>query len=265
MTRYALLRPELHASLERGEARIIALMRPNTQVAAAGQVLIEANTDHPYVYRLREGWACRTRRLSDGREQCILIFLPGDLFAMKSIFVNRHPDAVQVLSRSILERLNRRELHDACLRDGDIANRCTWQVMEEERRLHSWVVGLGQGSAEERLALLLIDFHGRLAAAGRIAADALTFEMPLTQAQLADHLGITAIHVNRVLRVLRDRAIVTVRDGVVTITNFPGLARAAEPLLDPYERSAPEYIGAQALPRSHERGTVAEKRGTPPS
>jgi CRP/FNR family transcriptional regulator len=248
MSEYPMLRPELHASLERGESKIIGLMKPNTQVAAAGQILIEAGGDHPYVYRLREGWACRTRRLSDGREQCILIFLPGDLFAVKSLFVNRHPDAVQVLTRSVLERVNRRELHEACLRDGDISNRCTWQVMEEERRLHSWVVGLGQGSAEERLALLLIGFHGRLATAGRIAAEALTFAMPLTQAQLADHLGITAIHLNRVLRVFRDRGIVTVRDGRVAITNLPELARAAEPLLDPYERTAREYVGGQALP-----------------
>jgi CRP/FNR family transcriptional regulator, anaerobic regulatory protein len=246
--RFALLRPELHESLERGEAKIIAMMKPHVQVAAPGQILIEANSDHPYVYRLREGWACRTRRLPDGREQCILIFLPGDLFALKSIFISRHPDAVQLLSRSILERLDYRELHGAYLRDGDIANRCTWQVMEEERRLHSWVTGLGQGSAEERLALLLMDFHGRLAMAGRISADTMTFEMPLTQSQLADHLGITSIHVNRVLKVLRDRGIVTVREGCVTISNLAELTRAAYALLDPYERSAPQYVGTRASP-----------------
>lgn len=150
--RFALLRPELHASLARGEEKIMALMRGHGIVAAAGAVLIEAGTEHEFVYRLREGWACRTRVLPDGREQCILIFLPGDLFAVKSMFVTRHPDSVRVLSNAQMERLSHRELHDAYARDADVSNRCTWQVMEEERRLHNWVVGLGRGSAEERLA-----------------------------------------------------------------------------------------------------------------
>jgi CRP/FNR family transcriptional regulator, anaerobic regulatory protein len=164
------------------------------------------------------------------------------------MFVTRHPDAVQVLSNAQMERITRRELHEAYGRDVDIANRCTWQVMEEERRLHNWVVGLGQGSAEERLALLLTDFHGRLAVLGRISAETLTFNMPMTQAQLADHLGITAIHANRVLKVFRDRGIVTVRDGGVTINNLAELTRAAYPLLDPYERTAPEYTGSAPSP-----------------
>jgi len=246
---YPLLRPEHRDSLERGDVKISALMRAHAFTAAANTVVIEAGTDHQYVYRLRDGWASRTRLLSDGREQCILIFLPGELFALKSMFVCMHSDSVRTLSRAVLERLTYRDLHAAYSRDADIANRCTWQVMEEERRLHSWVVGLGQGSAEERLALLLVDFHGRLAVSGHIAADTLRFEMPLTQVQLADQLGITAIHVNRVLKTFRDRGVVTVRDGYVTIGNFEELTRTARHLLDPYERTTPEYVGYPAPAR----------------
>ena len=106
--------------------------------------------------------------------------------------------------------------------------------------------GLGQGSAEERLALLLIDFRGRLMLSGAIAKNALTYQMPLTQAQLADHLGITAVHVNRILRSLRESGIVSVRDGEVVIQHHEELARRAYPLLDAYERQTPEYVGEQA-------------------
>lgn len=241
--RFALLRAELHDSVVQGEAKIAALMKGHAHELSPGEVLIAPATEHPFVYRLLEGWTCRTRTLSDGREQCILIFLPGDLFAVKSMFVNLHPDAVRVLSRAIVERIPYRELHDAYLRDGDIANLCTWQVMEEERRLHSWVVGLGQGSADERMALLLVDFHGRLAAAGRITAETAIFDMPLTQAQLADHLGITSIHTNRVLKSFRERGIVMVRDGQVSIMSLQELTRIAYPLLDAYERASPDYVG----------------------
>jgi CRP/FNR family transcriptional regulator, anaerobic regulatory protein len=241
--KFALHRPEFLQPLMRGEGKIASLMHGSAFTMAAGSTLIEAGTEHAYVYRLISGWACRTRLLADGRNQFILIFLPGDLFAVKSMFVKRHPDSVQAVSRIVAERAHYKTLYEAYAADSDVATRCIWQVMEEERRLHSWVVGLGQGSADERLALLLIDFRGRLISSGVIDSSSLVYEMPLTQGQLADHLGITAVHVNRVLRELRDNKIVTVRDGQVTITDLDGLAQRATPLLDTYERTNPAYVG----------------------
>lgn len=244
--RFAWHRPELLDSLLRGEAKLKALMAGSARTLRAGKVLIEANSQHDYVYRLVSGWACRNRTIADGRDQFILVFLPGDLFAVKSMFVTCHPDDVKILSDAQVERIHCRDLHEAYAADVDVANRCIWQVVEEERRLHSWVFGLGQGSADERLAMLLLDFRGRLMLSGAIARDALTYRMPLTQSNLADHLGITAIHVNRVLRGLREAGIATVRDSEVNITDLTALARLAYPLLDPYERKRPEYVGALA-------------------
>jgi CRP-like cAMP-binding protein len=241
--RYALHRPELRESLERGEAKIKALMAGSRIEARAGELLVEANTEHRWVYRVVTGWASRSRILPDARDQCILVFLPGDLFAVKSMYVQRHMDDVVVLADSVLERIDYRELLAAVGADADVSTRCTWQILEEERRLHSWVTGLGVGSAEERLALLLTDFHGRLALAGVIARDASSFLMPLTQVQLGQCVGITAVHVNRVLKTFREDGIVTIREGEVRIGDLERLAKIAFPLLDTYERRTPEYVG----------------------
>ncbi len=169
------------------------------------------------MYRVCAGWACRARPLIDGRDQFILMFLPGDFFAVKSMFVTRHSDDVRVLSDAVIERIEHRRLFQAYHDDGDIASRCIWQVIEEERRLHNWVVGLGQGSADERLALLMLDFRARLVASGSIPADEYTFEMPLTQVHLGAHLGLTAIHVNRVLKEFRQNEILHIRERCATI------------------------------------------------
>jgi CRP/FNR family transcriptional regulator, anaerobic regulatory protein len=244
VSRFALHRPEFLDALVRGDEKIATLASGSEYTVRAGATLIEAGTEHKFVYRLNRGWACRSRQLADGRNQFILIFLPGDLFAIKSMFITRHPDAVTMLSDGNVERVDYRMLHRAYISDGDVASLCIWQVMEEERRLHSWVVGLGLGSAEERLAMLLVDFHGRLAVSGAIPADALTFDMPLTQNQLAAHLGLTAVHVNRVLKVFRNQGVVTVRDGKVTIGSLEQLAERAYPLLDVHERAVAEYVGA---------------------
>jgi len=245
VVRFAHHRAHLEESLVRGEARLKDLMRGSQQSVAAGKILIRAGTDHEFVYRLVSGWACRTRGIADGRDQIILVFLPGELFAIKSMFVSCHFDDVKILCDGVIERIHYKELHRAFGEDRDVANRCIWQVVEEERRLHGWVFGLGQGSAEERLALLLIDFRGRLALAGAIARDARAFRMPLTQTQLADHLGITPVHVNRILRSFREAGIVSIRDGEVVIGDLDELARRAYPLLDAYERQTPEYVGDQ--------------------
>jgi CRP-like cAMP-binding protein len=246
--RFALHRPELTAALDNGDRKLARAFSGTARRQRANELLIEGNCEHPFVYRMVNGWACRVRSLPDGRDQCILIFLPGDLFAVKSMFVERHPDDVRTLSECFIERMHYRDLHKLYREDTDIADRCIWQVIEEERRLHNWVVGLGQGSADERLAMLLLDFHERLQGAGVIPEGALQFQMPLTQQQLADYLGITAIHVNRVLKAFRERGTVVVREGTVKIQDFERLRQIGMPLLDPHERKATERTMRPAMP-----------------
>ena len=245
VVRFAHHRPELQRSLLSGDQKLKDLMRGSAFELAAGRTLIRAGSDHEFIYRLVSGWACRTRGISDGRDQLILVFLPGELFAVKSMFVSCHFDDVKMLSDAVVERIHYRDLHRAFTQDTEVSDRCIWQVIEEERRLHSWVFGLGQGSAEERLALLLIDFRGRLALSDTIQRDALSYRMPLTQTQLADHLGITPVHVNRILKGFRENGIANVRDGEVLILNLEELTRRAYPLLDAYERKTPEYVGVE--------------------
>lgn len=240
---FALHRPELAATLLRGEEKIAALPGWERRTLRAGEVMIEADTEHGFVYRLHKGWTGRIRILPDGRSQYILIFLPGDLFGVKSMFVRRHPDAVETLSESEFAQIDHRRLRDAFDADSDIARRCVWQVIEEERRLHNWVVGLGRGSAEEKLALLLEDFRGRLVLSQTISPDALEFDLPMTQSQLGDHIGLSAVHVNRTFKILREQGIATMRGGRVTIHDLEALAQLGNPLLDYYERTTPAYGG----------------------
>lgn len=238
---FVTLRPQLVPSLERGDGKIKAIMKDSARSLPAGHVLIRAGSDHEYVYRLRSGWACRNRAIADGRDQIILIFVPGDLFAVKSLFLTLHPDSVQLLSAAVVERIHHEKLREAYSADPDLANRCLWQVIEEERRLHSWVFGLGQASAEERLAMLVLDLRGRLALAGAIAMEAHSFEFPLTQVQIAEFLGITPVHANRIIKTFRERHIVVFQNGRAVVQDFVELRRIAQPLMDAFERSVPEY------------------------
>jgi CRP/FNR family transcriptional regulator, anaerobic regulatory protein len=239
--RFVTLRPELVAALYRGDEKVNALAKGSGRSLPAGHMLIRAGSEHEYIYRLRSGWACRNRAIADGRDQIILIFIPGDLFAVKSLFLTRHPDSVQLLSPAVVERIHHTQLREAYAHDPDISNRCMWQVVEEERRLHSWIFSLGQASAEERLAMLVMDLRGRLALASVISTADTAFEFPLTQVQIAEYLGITPVHANRVVRTFREKRLAVFQGGKVTIQDFVELRRIAQPLMDAFERSVPEY------------------------
>lgn len=236
-----LARESLVPSLRRGEAKLSPLFTETVRLRAA-EKLIAARTQHSFVYRVRSGWLCRVRDSADGREQIILSFLPGDLFAVKSLFLRTHPDSVIALSDCEVERVHYLKLLAALENDSDIANRCTWQVVEEERRLHNWIFGLGQGSAEERMALLLHELLVRLRRAHAIEPDALSFSFPMSQQQVAEHLGITVVHVNRVLRSFREREVVTIRGREVVIHALAELRRIAAPMLDEYDRLASDEM-----------------------
>ncbi|MBS7539089.1 Crp/Fnr family transcriptional regulator [Ancylobacter lacus] len=243
---FALHRPELLPALRRGEEKISRLFDRRLRRLAAGDTIVREEENHDYAYRLKRGWAGRVRTLPDGRSQIILVFLPGDLFAVKSMFVTRHPDVVRALSDCEIEQVDQRVLRDAFEQDSDVATRCTWQVIEEERRLHNSVVGLGRGAADERLAALFLEFRGRLVRAGVLDEKALSYELPMTQEQLGDLAGLSTVHVNRVLRAFRGNGLVVFRGRTVIINDFEALVRLAYPLFDTFEQSQPEFVAGHA-------------------
>lgn len=240
-TRPATQEPDLLKLLALGEAKIGLMMLASSRRFARGSTLIAPDSQHEFVYRVRKGWLYRTRVLADGRNQCIMIYLPGDLVAITTMFRLAHPDTISAASDVMVEKVRSRELCRLFMQDREVSIRCIWEIMEQERRLQNWIVSLGQGSAEERLSLLLIDLKSRLTAAAEIAPGAAAFEMPLTQSQLGAHLGLTAVHVNRVLKKLKHLGVLEIRAGTVTIFDPDALLRHAAPLLNLHHRPAPGY------------------------
>ncbi len=89
-----------------------------------------------------------------------------------------------------------------------------------------WIVGLGRRTAQTRLAHFLCEVSYRLQLSGHNDLDA--FEFPLTQSELADVLGLSAVHVNRVLQVLRSRGLIELNRHRLVIRNRPGLYEISE-------------------------------------
>src|SRR3954454_17847063 len=243
--RYPLHRPELRDLLIRGDATLRQAMgRPSLR--RKGEALIKTGGDSGTVYLLEHGWVAQTRLIDDGRRQIMMVFLPGDLMGVKSMLFECQPDTIECLTDARVRTIDHKRLLDLVAQDHAVSVRVMFQLAEDERRLHNWVAALGRGHADERIATLLLDLRGRLHQAGM--ANGGGFQLRMTQQEIADHLGLTLVHVNRVLRRLRESGIVTVQRGVVIVDEMARLSQLAAPLQDIYERGTPEFGGQAASP-----------------
>jgi CRP-like cAMP-binding protein len=220
-----LYRPGLYERLRRGDGLILAAMSDETVLFQAGEQLVEAGRPQGRVYRLRTGWASRTRTLADGRRQTLGILLPGDLFGVRSLVLARAAESIEALSPVTLNWCPRDRLLGLADAQPDVALRLMQHLAEVDRRLEQWAVTIARCSAEERLAALFLQLRARLRQIGLMPRN--SFVLPMTQQQIGDCLALTVVHVNRVLRRFRDAGLLTVRDRVVTFGDVEGLVRLA--------------------------------------
>jgi CRP/FNR family transcriptional regulator len=231
-TESEIVRPELKGLLQRGKTDLLAAMTPIPQVLERGEILVQMEEPHEFVYAIESGWLCRSRTIPDGRRQIIVIFLPGEICGIKTIFMRFQPDAIEALTPASVRRIHYKDACELAADNFGVAMLLAWQLAQDERHLHNWNVRLGRANAEERLAALLLEMRNRLTALG-INSAAATYALPLTQQQLADHVGLTTVHVNRILRRFRDLDSVTIKNNeVVFLGNVHLLEDIARPVQD---------------------------------
>jgi CRP-like cAMP-binding protein len=232
---YPLHRPEIYEALRRGDLVLAHAMAADERAVHAGERIVQTGEDCRFVFRLRTGWVCRSRGLDDGRRQIITVFLPGDLCAVKALLIAEQPDGIDALTDATFNAIAQDRLRLLAAEEPDVGLRLMLQLAEDERRLHNWVIGLGRGTADEKIAAMLLDFRSRLRRIGLCPRD--SFRLPMTQQQMGDYLGLTVVHVNRVLRRFREAGLVTVRRNVVVLHAPERLAAVARPMQDSFDRA----------------------------
>jgi CRP-like cAMP-binding protein len=189
----------------------------------------------------------RTRTIEDGRRQIVMTFLPGDFVGVKSVLLREQPDTIECLGGVTADAIDHEQVRRLVETNGKIALRLLFQLGEDERRLHNWVVGLGRGNADERVATMLLDFRGRLHRMG-LGDGGDRFRLPMTQQDIGDYLGLTVVHVNRVLRRFHHSHLATAKAGLAIIHDAAALQRIANPLQDVFERTTPDFGGVPSPP-----------------
>jgi CRP-like cAMP-binding protein len=174
----------------------------------------EAGAAHPRA--VASGWACRQRVLSDGRRQIFGFLLPGDL---TGVWSGGGLAGCSTLALTPMQTLDASRLREVLA--GDHAAFAGLRVAlqaaaaQEEAALLDHIVRLGRQTALERVAHQLLELHGRLGAVG--LADETSFALPLTQEVMSDALGLSFVHMNRILQQLRRERLIDLKGGAVTL------------------------------------------------
>lgn len=173
-----------------------------------------------------EGFVGRYKDMRDGQRQITGIHIPGDFADLHGFLLKRLDHDLLAMTDCLVSWVPHEALQKVTDGYPHLA-RMLWFSTNLDAAIHrSWAVSLGRRDAIARLAHLLCELLLRLQIVH--AADSASYALPLTQADLAECLGLTPVHVNRVLKELRERDLLTFRNGRVDIFDFEKLARLAE-------------------------------------
>lgn len=212
------MRPEDERLLEDAVAGVRELA-PRTILVRTGDI-VQTST------YLIEGFMCRYMDDHEGYRQLVAIHVPGDFVDLHGYGLKRLDHEVGALGSARIADVP----HTAIRRineDHPNLTRLLWRATLLDAAMHrEWIFRIGRLDAAGRIAHLFCELETRLAMVG--LADGGRFALPLTQPDLAEACGITGVHANRTLKTLRERGLMTFRDGMVEIADLAGLRRVAD-------------------------------------
>lgn len=208
------------------EERILAAAVARWEDVPSDRIVVRAGEELNVSILLIDGLMCRYKDLRNGERQIMELHVPGDFLDLHSYLLKRldHNVISLVPCRiAIVPHPNLVSITDLHPHLG----RMLWLSTLIDAAIHrEWLVSLGRRSAIARVAHLFCEMHARLSLVQ--LADPGGFPLKITQTDLAECLGLTSVHVNRVLRQLREMGLARFRDGRVDILNGAELMRIAE-------------------------------------
>lgn len=194
--------------------------RRRSSFPAGRDMIHQGQVDHS-AYIVASGWACSYKILPGGTRQIVGFQIPGDFLGLRSVLFRTSDHNVEPITRVHASEVKEEYLLDAFTRTPRLAVAVLWAASRDEAMVVEHLVDLGRRSAAERMAHFLLELGARLRLVGMADRDG--YLCPLSQYLLADALGLSAVHVNRVLRELREEGMLTFQKGKVVFDDYDAL------------------------------------------
>lgn len=172
-----------------------------------------------------EGWVCRYKILPSGARQVLAYLIPGDACDLHVGLLAEMDHSIQTITAARVASIPRGTMDDLLDRHRSIARAMYISQLVDEGTMRAWITSMGRRSSTERVAHLMCELYLRAHNVGLAEGDILS--LPLPQALLADSLGMTPVHLNRVLKQLRLYGVMTLERGSLTIIDPRKLVQVA--------------------------------------
>ena len=211
--------------LTKGERGALEKLEERQRRVRRGAVLQRENEPCNELFILRKGLMMSYVLLDDGSRQILRFLFPGDMLGVSSAVYQEAPETLAALSDCVVSPFDRAALSEI-MRDHPRLSALIMVMNQMERvALTDRLAALGRTSAKARIAALLLEMRNRLRMRDRAMGD--SFMLGLTQEEIGDATGLTAVHVNRMLRQLEEDGLIRREAGRVTLIDERALASAA--------------------------------------
>jgi CRP-like cAMP-binding protein len=204
------------------------------------------------VYLLSEGWAGCSVDVAAGTRQMVKVHLPGDMLGTPSLTLSSAAETLVALTRVTVEVVPVHAFSALFMENPRIAAAMYLSAQKERVFLMDRLTSVARTSAAQRLAAFLLNVYDRLSLVGLKEP---SFDLPLSQDELADVLGITAVHANRILFQLEEAGLIARTGKCIALLDVEGLRSFGAMPQRRFERS-PDWALAHASEASPQRGTM---------
>ena len=191
-----------------------------------GAYLVRDGEPPEHCCLLLSGFAYRHKITGEGARQIISIHMASEFVDLQNVLLDVSDHNVQTLTHAEVAFIPRAQVSDLALARPAVGRALWMQTLIDASIFREWVVNVGRRDSRARVAHLLCEFSLRLEALGLAANH--HYELPMTQEQLADAVGLTSVHVNRVLRQLGAEGLIDRNRRSITINDWQRMRDAGD-------------------------------------
>lgn len=217
---------EYFFTLSERERELLSAFEKEERTYSRGAVIISTGSPISDIFAVKSGWLMSSTTLPDGRRQLLKLHFPGDLVGLAETPLTTSPHEVQAVTDITICPYPKAQLDLVFQNEPRLAALFFSFAMLDQLVLLDRLRMLGRMSARERLGHFLLEIHARLRITNR-EMDA-SFELPLTQNQIADAVGLTNVYVSKSLSNLRHDGLIASENGRITLVDLEALRELSD-------------------------------------
>jgi CRP-like cAMP-binding protein len=212
--------------LSDGDRALINALPFTVQNFAADQVLVQGGDEASQCWLLLDGFLYRHKETSEGRRQVLSVYVPGDVPDLGLLYLTRSDHTLSAMGPAVAAHVPHRALFEMMRTSPTLMRALHRETLVDAAIFREWILNIGTRQAIARVAHLFCELTTRLQIVG-LAKDC-SFNLPMSQAEIAEATGISSVHANRVIQDLRARQAIEWRGRTLKILDWDMLVNIAD-------------------------------------